>query len=94
MYYNHMITALHDRIVTDSTILLGKPIIQGTRISVELVLRQLGHGITINELLKNYPHLTQQDIQAAIDYAAQVIESEKVYSLDQIHGADLTQAFA
>lgn len=89
-----MITMLPDRIITDPTVKLGKPIIKGIRITVELILRQLGHGITMPDLLKNYPHLTQQDIQAAIDYAAQVIEEEKVYSLDQMHGTALTQSFA
>lgn len=68
--------------------MLGKPIIKGTRITVELILRQLAGGLTTEEILKNYPHLKLQDIQAAILYAAELVEEESVYPLTRapLHG--------
>jgi uncharacterized protein (DUF433 family) len=66
------------RIVSDSDIMLGKPIIKGTRITVELVLRKLSEGMTIEELLEAYPHLTREDILAAISYSADVIAREEL----------------
>jgi len=58
--------------------MLGKPIIKGTRISVEQVLRKLSEGMTIEELLLSYPHLTKEDIFAAISYSADVISQEEL----------------
>jgi len=54
-----------DRIVSDSKIMLGKPVIKGTRITVELILKKLSEGMTIEELLEAYPHLIKEDILAA-----------------------------
>ena len=51
-------------------VMLGKPIIRGTRITLELILRKLGEGATPGDLLEPDPHLTEDDIQAAIMYAA------------------------
>ena len=67
-----------ERITTDSKIMLGKPIIKGTRITVELILRKLSQGMTIEELLEGYPHLTRDDILAALSYTADVISKEEV----------------
>lgn len=61
--------------------MVGKPVIKGTRITVELILRQLAQGITIEKILQNYPHLTREDIYAAINYASQLVEEETVYPL-------------
>lgn len=58
------------RILADPHIMLGKPIIAGTRISVEHVLRELAAGTTIDQLLEMHPHLTREDIAAALEYAA------------------------
>lgn len=58
-------------------VLLGKPIIKGTRISVELIMRKLGSGYTFEALLKAYPHITKEQITAACDYAADVIANEE-----------------
>ncbi len=55
-----------DRIEINPRVMLGKPVIRGTRITVELILRKLGEGATAQELLEAYPHLTKDDIQAAI----------------------------
>jgi uncharacterized protein (DUF433 family) len=58
------------QIITDPAILGGKPVIAGTRISVQLILEKLRDGWTIEELLDDYPHLTREQIIAALAYAA------------------------
>lgn len=59
-------------------ILLGKPVIKGTRISVELILRKMADGYKAEEIIQMYPVLTLADIHASIAYAASVIANEKV----------------
>jgi uncharacterized protein (DUF433 family) len=66
-----------DRIEVNPKIMLGKPLIKGTRITVELILRKLGEGATENDLLEAYPNLTKRDIQAAILYAADTLANEE-----------------
>lgn len=66
------------RIVVDPKVMLGKPVIRGTRIPVELILRKLSEGATELELLDAYPHLTRADIQAALAYAADALAHEEV----------------
>jgi len=66
------------RIVSDPDIMLGKPIIKGTRITVALILRKISEGMTIEELLGAYPHLTKEDILAAVSYSADVIAKEEL----------------
>jgi len=67
-----------DRIVTNPGILQGKPIIEGTRISVAFVLKLLASGLTVDAILDEYPHLTRDGVMAAIDYARQVVEGEDI----------------
>jgi len=67
-----------ERITTDPNIMLGKPFIRGTRITVELILRKLSEGMTIEELLGAYPHVTKEDILAALSYTADVISQEEL----------------
>ncbi len=69
------------RIVVDRKILAGKPIIKGTRISVEFLLDLLAKGWTHQKILENYPQLKKTDIHAALKYAAEVLKEEKVYSI-------------
>lgn len=88
-----MTTRFQNRIVTDPAVMVGKPTIKGTRITVELVLRQLAQGITVQEILTNYPHLAKEDVYAAIEFATQLVEEEKVYPLDTKHHGK-AQAFA
>jgi uncharacterized protein (DUF433 family) len=57
-----------DRIEINPKKMLGKPVIRGTRITVELILRKLGEGASIEDLLKDYDHLTRQGIESAISY--------------------------
>ena len=58
-----------DRIALDPKVLAGKPVIKGTRISVELVLEMLGSGWTEQDILRNYPHVVHEDILACLQYA-------------------------
>jgi uncharacterized protein (DUF433 family) len=69
---------VHERIVRDPAIMLGKPVIRGTRITVELILRKLGEGLTPAEIIADYPRLTEADIRAAQAYAADVVADEEV----------------
>ena len=68
-------------ITRDPKILLGKPIIKGTRISVELIMRKLASGYSIEQVLINYPHLTLEQIQACFEYTANLIADEQIVEL-------------
>ena len=70
-----------ERIVVDPRILVGKPVIKGTRIAVEFVIDLLGRGWTAEQVLREYDHLTPEDIQACLAYASEVLKSERVYLL-------------
>jgi uncharacterized protein (DUF433 family) len=76
-----------ERIETDPGIMQGKPVIRGTRITVELVLRKLAEGATEADLLDAYPRLTREDIRAAIGYAASVLAHEESLILAPQKGA-------
>lgn len=65
-------------IVSDPAILYGKPSIRGTRIGVDLILEKLSAGQTIPQLLKAYPHITEQQILACLAFAAEKIKDEIV----------------
>ena len=69
---------LTDRIEVNPAVMLGKPVIRGTRIPVELVNRKLGEGATEIDLLDAYPRLTREDIQAALLYAADALSHETI----------------
>lgn len=69
---------LADRIEINPTVMLGKPVIRGTRIPVELILRKLGEGATEGDLLDAYPRLTAADIRAALTYAAESLAHETI----------------
>jgi len=70
-----------ERIVIDPAIMLGKPVIRGTRITVELILRKLAEGSSENHLLEDYPHITRGDIRAAVAYGAASVAHEEVVLL-------------
>ncbi len=70
-----------DRIEINPKIMLGKPVIRGTRITVELVLRKLAEGATEDDLLDAYPHLKKQDLHAAMAYAADTLAHEETVLL-------------
>ncbi len=65
-----------ERIVKDPNILTGKPVIKGTRIPVDLILKKLAQNISINEILRNFPRLKREDVQAAILYAEELVEEQ------------------
>ena len=67
-----------DRIEIDPKVMLGKPVIRGTRITVELILRKLSEGANEEDLLEAYPKLTHEDIQASIRYAADTLAHEEI----------------
>jgi uncharacterized protein (DUF433 family) len=71
----------HDRISVDPNVLVGKPVIKGTRIAVEFVIELLGRGWATEDILQEYDHLTADDIQACLAYASEVLKSERVYPL-------------
>lgn len=68
----------HERITIDPNIMLGKPVIKGTRIPVYVVLNLLGEDCSFEKIIKDYPDLTKEDILAAIKFAAQFTEFEEV----------------
>jgi uncharacterized protein (DUF433 family) len=70
-----------ERIVVDPKILVGKPVIKGTRISVEFVVDLLARGWTEAEILENYPGITREDILACLKYASEILKSERVYPI-------------
>ena len=74
MEYSHYI-------VRNPEIMLGKPIIKGTRITVELIMRKLAGGYSVNDLIEYYPHLRKEQIYAAFEYAADVIANEEVIEM-------------
>jgi len=73
-----MIQDRMERIELNPAVMLGKPVIRGTRIPVELILRKLGEGATETDLLDAYPRLTKADIQAALAYAASILAHESI----------------
>jgi uncharacterized protein (DUF433 family) len=68
-----------DRISIHPNILVGKPVIKGTRISVELVIDMLGSDWSFEDILRNYPHITREDIIACLKYAGATLSAEKIF---------------
>jgi uncharacterized protein (DUF433 family) len=72
----------HTRISTDPAMMMGKPCIKGTRITVELILRKLGAGRSFADLLEAYPRLTEDDLRAALAFAADYMQHETVLPVE------------
>lgn len=70
-----------ERVEINPNVMLGKPVIRGTRIPVELLLRKLAEGATMEELLDAYPRLSPEDVRAALAYAADTIAHEDLLTL-------------
>ena len=70
-----------ERIVVDPKVLVGKPLIRGTRLSVEFILDLLANDWTIEQILGEYPQLAREDVMAVLKYAAEMAKEEKVYPL-------------
>jgi len=67
-----------DLIIVDPDIMRGKPVVSGTRVTVEYILDQLGHGHSVDELLQGHPRLTREGIEAAVQYAIDALRMERV----------------
>jgi uncharacterized protein (DUF433 family) len=72
---------LWQRVSINPEVMVGKPVIRGTRIPVELIVRMLAQGISESEILQEYPRLQPDDIRAALAYAAHVLAHEDVFPL-------------
>lgn len=68
-----------ERITVDPDIMMGKPTIKGTRITVEVLLRKLSQDISLEKILSEYPRLEKKDLQAALQYAAESVSSEEIH---------------
>lgn len=68
-------------IISDPNIMMGKPVIRGTRITVEMVLEKMSAGETMEDLLEAYPHLTREGIRAALGFAAKALRADVVYPI-------------
>ena len=72
---------LLDRITVDADVLVGKPVIKGTRIPVYLIVELVANGVETKEILKEYPRLKEEDIKAALLYASKLVKSEVTVTL-------------
>jgi uncharacterized protein (DUF433 family) len=73
-----------DRVEINSQIMLGKPVIKGTRITVEIILKKLSQNIAIDEILADYPRITREEVQAAIAYAATALSTDEMLPLEAV----------
>jgi uncharacterized protein (DUF433 family) len=71
-----------ERIIVDPKILVGKPLIKGTRLAVEFIVELLAQGWAESEILRNYPGLTEADIRACLKYATSILKAEKIYPFE------------
>jgi uncharacterized protein (DUF433 family) len=71
---------LRDLISVSPDVMAGKPVVAGTRLTVEYILDELGHGHTIEDLLDGHPRLTREGIEAAVQYAIDALRTERVVS--------------
>jgi len=72
---------LLDRIKVDPEVMVGKATIRGLRITVDQVLRALAGGVTVEEILEEYPELEKEDIRAVLLYASELVNEEKVFAV-------------
>ena len=71
------------QIISDPKIMMGKPVIKGTRITVEFILEKLAAGESVEQLLNEHPRLTRESIQAACAFAALALKADVVYPLEE-----------
>jgi uncharacterized protein (DUF433 family) len=71
--------AWQDRITVNPHVLVGKPVVRGTRLAVEFIVDLLGNGWTEQQVCDSYPGLTREDISACLKYASKLLKSERVY---------------
>ncbi len=68
------------RIVIDPTIMLGKPVIRGTRLTVEIIVEKIAYGAAFEDIIKDYPFIATDDIRASLLYAAKSVAHEEIYA--------------
>jgi uncharacterized protein (DUF433 family) len=73
-------------VTSNPKVMMGKPVVAGTRITVELVLEKLGAGESIEQILSEHPRLTVEGIRAAIAFAAEALRADVVYPLEKLAG--------
>jgi uncharacterized protein (DUF433 family) len=72
---------MNDRITVDPAVLVGKPVIKGTRLAVEFIVGLLAQGWTVDDILTEYNQITREDVQACLAYAHQLLADEKIYPI-------------
>jgi uncharacterized protein (DUF433 family) len=70
-----------DLIEIDPKVMMGKPVIRGTRITVEIILEKLGAGESVDQVISEHPRLTREAVQAALAYAARSLGSDEIFSV-------------
>jgi uncharacterized protein (DUF433 family) len=73
------------KVVSDPAIMMGKPVISGTRITVELVLEKLAAGESIEQILEAHPRLTKESIQEALSFAAKALKADVIYPISEVN---------
>jgi uncharacterized protein (DUF433 family) len=73
-------------IVSDSSIMMGKPVIAGTRITVELILEKLAAGETIDQIVESHPRLSRDAIREALSFAAEALKADIIYPISEARG--------
>jgi uncharacterized protein (DUF433 family) len=76
----------HRLIISDPAIMMGKPVVDGTRITVELILEKLAAGETVEQILSAHPRLTKEAIRAALAFAAEALKADVIYPAEKIAG--------
>lgn len=77
------IDQLLERVSVNPKVMVGKPVIRGTRVPVELIVKMLVQGIAEKEILREYPRLEPEDIRAALAYASAILSNEEVVTLSE-----------
>lgn len=75
------IARLLKRIICDPAVMLGKPVVKGTRMPVDLIVEKIAVGETIQQILDDYPFLKEEDVRAALYYSARSVSREEVYAV-------------
>lgn len=76
---------MEDKIEVNPKIMLGKPVIKGTRVTVEHILKLFKQGQNTKEILEDYPHLKRIEVEAAVDFALESLNKERVFPLNRLH---------
>ena len=79
----YMQRELNERIVINPAIMTGKPVMNGTRIPVDMIVRLLAQGMTLQEILEDYPQLKKDDIKTALEYLADMIRGEEAFPMKE-----------